>query len=45
MTDLRIRGTGLLLAVLVTAVGVQDSVAGARLLNRVTADHPTIRKT
>ncbi|MFE5331287.1 IS5 family transposase [Embleya sp. NPDC056575] len=36
---------GLLLAVLVTGAGVQDSVAGARLLDRVAATHPTIRKT
>ncbi|WP_413812555.1 IS5 family transposase [Streptomyces sp. OE57] len=35
---------GLLLAVLVTAAGVQDSVAGTRLLDQVTADHPGIRK-
>jgi transposase len=35
---------GLLLAVLVTAAGVQDSVAGAHLLEQVSADHPTIRK-
>ncbi len=36
---------GLLLAVLVTAASVQDSTAGTRLLDRVAADHPTIRKT
>jgi transposase len=35
---------GLLLAVLVTAASVQDSIAGARLLDQVTADHPGIRK-
>lgn len=35
---------GLLLAVLVTAASVQDSVAGTRLLDRVAADHPSIRK-
>ncbi|MFQ6199160.1 IS5 family transposase [Streptomyces sp. NPDC000405] len=35
---------GLLLAVLVTAASVQDSVAGTRLLDQVAADHPTIRK-
>ncbi|MFD5308993.1 IS5 family transposase [Streptomyces ardesiacus] len=35
---------GLLLAVLVTAASVQDSAAGARLLDRVAADHPGIRK-
>lgn len=35
---------GLLLAVLVTAASVQDSAAGARLLDRVVADHPGIRK-
>ncbi|GAP50267.1 transposase IS4 family protein [Streptomyces azureus] len=35
---------GLLLAVLVTAASVQDSVAGARLLGQVAADHPTVRK-
>ncbi|MBO3680495.1 IS5 family transposase [Streptomyces sp. NEAU-YJ-81] len=35
---------GLLLAVLVTAAGVQDSMAGAHLLEQVAADHPTIRK-
>ncbi|MET9290643.1 IS5 family transposase [Streptomyces sp. NPDC003077] len=36
---------GLLLAVLVTAASVQDSVAGTRMLDQVAADHPTIRKT
>ncbi|MFC9855922.1 IS5 family transposase [Streptomyces prasinus] len=35
---------GLLLAVLVTAASVQDSVAGTRLLGQVAADHPTVRK-
>jgi hypothetical protein len=35
---------GLLLAVLVTAASVQDSVAGAQLLDQVAAAHPTIRK-
>nr|BFD96304.1 IS5-like element ISSco3 family transposase [Kitasatospora sp. Xyl93] len=35
---------GLLLAVLVTAASVQDSVAGTQLLNRAAADHPTISK-
>ncbi|GHJ96914.1 hypothetical protein SNE510_64330 [Streptomyces sp. NE5-10] len=35
---------GLLLAVLVTAAGVQDSVAGATLLDQVAADHPRVRK-
>ncbi|CAL9468170.1 IS5 family transposase ISSco3 [Streptomyces sp. enrichment culture] len=35
---------GLLLAVLVTAASVQDSAAGARLLDRVAAGHPGIRK-
>lgn len=35
---------GLLLAVLVTAASVQDSVAGATLLDQVAADHPAIRK-
>jgi transposase len=35
---------GLLLAVLVTAASVQDSVAGTRLLGQVAADHPGIRK-
>ncbi|MDG9722067.1 IS5 family transposase [Streptomyces sp. DH41] len=35
---------GLLVAVLVTAASVQDSIAGTRLLDRVAADHPGIRK-
>ncbi len=35
---------GLLLAVLVTAASVQDSVAGTALLDQVAADHPGIRK-
>lgn len=35
---------GLLLAVLVTAASVQDSVAGTQLLDRVATDHPGIRK-
>ncbi|MFD9510357.1 IS5 family transposase [Streptomyces mirabilis] len=35
---------GLLLAVLVTAASVQDSVAGTRLLDQVAADHPGVRK-
>ncbi|MFE2584895.1 IS5 family transposase [Streptomyces sp. NPDC059378] len=35
---------GLLLAVLVTAASVQDSVAGTQLLDRVAAGHPGIRK-
>ncbi|SED46490.1 Transposase [Streptomyces sp. 2231.1] len=35
---------GLLLAVLVTAASVQDSVAGTRLLDQVAAAHPGIRK-
>lgn len=35
---------GLLLAVLVTAASVQDSIAGTRLLDQVAADHPGIRK-
>lgn len=35
---------GLLLAVLVTAASVQDSVAGTQLLDQVAAAHPTIRK-
>ncbi|MFD9339616.1 IS5 family transposase [Streptomyces sp. NPDC060028] len=35
---------GLLLAVLVTAAGVQDPVAGTRLLDQVAAEHPGIRK-
>ncbi|MCC2280965.1 IS5 family transposase, partial [Streptomyces sp. ET3-23] len=36
---------GLLLAVLVTAASVQDSVAATQLLDQVAADHPAIRKT
>ncbi|MCD9146050.1 IS5 family transposase, partial [Streptomyces albireticuli] len=36
---------GPLLAVLVTAASVQDSVAGTRMLDQVAADHPTICKT
>jgi transposase len=35
---------GLLLAVLVTAAGVQDSVAGTRLIDHLAAQHPSIRK-
>ncbi|GHF05797.1 hypothetical protein GCM10014715_72400 [Streptomyces spiralis] len=35
---------GLLLAVLVTAASVQDSVAGTRLLDQVVGEHPGIRK-
>ncbi len=35
---------GLLLAVLVTAASVQDSVAGTRLLDQAAADHPRVRK-
>lgn len=35
---------GLLLAVLVTAASVQDSVAGTQLLDRVAAEHPRVRK-
>lgn len=35
---------GLLLAVLVTAASVQDSIAGTRLLDQVAADHPGIRR-
>ncbi|MFD9063636.1 IS5 family transposase [Kitasatospora purpeofusca] len=35
---------GLLLAVLVTAASVQDSVAGTRLLDKVAVEHPGIRK-
>ncbi|MER7828417.1 IS5 family transposase [Streptomyces sp. NPDC096097] len=35
---------GLLLAVLVTAASVQDSVAGTALLDQVAANHPAIRK-
>ncbi|MFD6888103.1 IS5 family transposase [Streptomyces sp. NPDC059957] len=36
---------GLLLQVLVTAASVQDSIAGQTLIERVAADHPTVRKT
>lgn len=36
--------TDTLLAVLVTAASVQDSVAGTALLDQVAADHPGIRK-
>lgn len=36
---------GLLLAVVVTAASVQDSIAGQTLIERVAADHPTVRKT
>ncbi|WP_051820340.1 IS5/IS1182 family transposase [Streptomyces sp. NRRL S-920] len=35
---------GLLLAVLVTAAGVQDSTAGRVLLDQAAADHPRLRK-
>jgi transposase len=35
---------GLLLAVLVSAASVQDSVAGTHLLNRVASDHPAVCK-
>lgn len=35
---------GLLLAVLVTAASVQDSVAGTQLLDQLAADHPGIRE-
>ncbi|MFJ9565966.1 IS5 family transposase [Streptomyces fuscichromogenes] len=35
---------GLLIAVLVTAASVQDSVAGTQLLDQVSAGHPGIRK-
>ncbi|WP_277441810.1 IS5 family transposase [Streptomyces sp. SPB162] len=35
---------GLLLAILVTAAGIQDSTAGQTLLNQVAADHPGLRK-
>ncbi|MGW9175602.1 IS5 family transposase [Streptomyces decoyicus] len=35
---------GLLLAVLVTAAGVQDSAAGQTLLDQTAADHPGLRK-
>ncbi|MBD2835229.1 IS5 family transposase [Streptomyces pratensis] len=36
---------GLLLGVLVTAASVQDSTAGRTLIERIAAEHPTIRKT
>ncbi|MEU7731300.1 IS5 family transposase [Streptomyces sp. NPDC040724] len=36
---------GLLLAVVVTAASVQDSIAGQTLIEKVAADHPTVRKT
>ncbi|WP_329125119.1 IS5 family transposase [Streptomyces sp. NBC_01353] len=36
---------GLLLAVVVTAASVQDSIAGQILIERVAAEHPTVRKT
>ncbi|WP_405531290.1 IS5 family transposase [Streptomyces avidinii] len=36
---------GLLLAVVVTAASVQDSIAGQTLIERVAAEHPTVRKT
>jgi transposase len=36
---------GLLLGVLVTAASVQDSIAGQALIEKVAAEHPTIRKT
>ena len=35
---------GLLLAVLVTAAGVQDSTAGRTLLEQAATEHPTLRK-
>lgn len=35
---------GLLLAVLVTGAGVQDSVAGTQLLSQAAANHPSLRK-
>lgn len=35
---------GLLLAVLVTAAGIQDSTAGRTLLDQAAADHPGLRK-
>lgn len=35
---------GLLLAVLVTAASVQDSIAGGQLLDQVATEHPRIRK-
>ncbi len=40
-----INTVGLLLRVLVTAASVQDSIAGQTLIEKVTAEHPTIRKT
>ncbi|MEU3922948.1 IS5 family transposase [Streptomyces sp. NPDC029004] len=36
---------GLLLGVLVTAASVQDSIAGLTLIEKVAAEHPTVRKT
>ncbi|MDQ1034796.1 transposase [Streptomyces sp. V3I8] len=39
-----IHTTGLMLTVPVTAASIQDSVAGERLLNRLAANHPGIRK-
>jgi transposase len=36
---------GLLLAVLVTAASVPDSVAGTTLIDQIASDHPSIRKT
>ncbi|GAA3281552.1 hypothetical protein Sros01_42840 [Streptomyces roseochromogenus] len=36
---------GLLLAVVVTAASVQDSIVGQILIERVAAEHPTVRKT
>ncbi|WP_392900951.1 IS5 family transposase [Streptomyces sp. LN699] len=36
---------GLLLAVVVTAASVQDSIAGRTLIGRVAVEHPTVRKT
>ncbi|MFJ9900941.1 IS5 family transposase [Streptomyces sp. NPDC091280] len=36
---------GLLLTVLATAASVQDSVAGQALIEKVAAEHPTVRKT
>ncbi|CAD5951517.1 protein of unknown function [Streptomyces sp. KY75] len=36
---------GLLLGVLVTAASVQDSTARRTLIERIAAEHPTIRKT
>ncbi|MET8509769.1 transposase, partial [Streptomyces sp. NPDC004787] len=36
---------GLLLAVLVTAASVQDSIAGTELLGQVADSHPRVRKT